>query len=447
MGSPLRLTLNGSSGRRASRGWDGVVASFEASEHAMSRFRETSEITSFNRLAGRGVMGLASDRLRRALVAADRARRITGGRFDPSVLVDLDRLGYRGAPLPDAGPPPDDESAVVERCGRHEVSLPRPVDLGGIGKGLALRWAAAELVAAGQTDFLLEAGGDLVARGADPAGDPWYVGIEDPAGGDDLAVIAATDTAIATSSVRVNQWIVDGRTVHHLIDPRTREPAASGLRAVTVALADPAWAEVWSKVLFLGGRHSIAAEARARGLACWWVTDDGLLEMTAAARAMTAWVAGEDDDPATASHGLRRQSARARSSSSAVGMPFAGAGSGDRERGRDDRAPGGRAQVEPVGQRRGEGAVERVAGADRVDRLDPGRMDGPRATAGHEHRPLRTERDQDRPAARVPTRAVAWPAPMGCRPTRRAPTAPRRSGSGCRRGPGCGGRARSPGPG
>ena len=162
MGSPLRLTLGGSAA--GDMAWDGVVASFEGSEHAMSRFRETSEITSFNRLAGRGVMGLASDRLRRALVAADRARRITGGRFDPSVLVDLDRLGYRGAPLPHVAPPPNGESAVVERRGRHAICLPRPVDLGGIGKGLALRWAAAELGAAGQTDFLLEAGGDLVAR-------------------------------------------------------------------------------------------------------------------------------------------------------------------------------------------------------------------------------------------------------------------------------------------
>ncbi len=191
---------------------------------------------------------------------------------------------------------PSGAAAVVERCGRHDLSLPRPVDLGGIGKGLALRWAAAELVAGGLTDFLLEAGGDLVARGADASDDPWYVGIEDPGGGDDLAVIAASDTAVATSSVRVNRWTVDGRTVHHLIDPRTREPADSGLLAVTVALADPAWAEVWSKVLFLGGRGSIAAEARSRGLASWWVTDDGALEMTPAARAMTAWVAQAEDD-------------------------------------------------------------------------------------------------------------------------------------------------------
>jgi thiamine biosynthesis lipoprotein len=218
---------------------------------------------------------------------------VTNGRFDPHILADLDRLGYRGAPLPGAVDARG-EGRVVERFGRNRMSLPRPVDLGGIGKGLALRWAAAELAAGGWHDVLLEAGGDLVVRGVGPAGDPWLLGIEDPCGGEDLAVIAATDVAVATSSVRLNSWTVNGRTVHHLIDPRTHEPADGGLLAVTVAFVDPAWAEVWSKVLFLDGREAIAAEARSRGLAAWWVGDDGVLEMTPAARMMTVWIAAED---------------------------------------------------------------------------------------------------------------------------------------------------------
>jgi thiamine biosynthesis lipoprotein len=215
------------------------------------------------------------------------------------VLVDLDRLGYRGAPLD--GPQPGDRplaartvSRIVEPTGRRGRSIARPVDLGGIGKGLTLRWAAASLVRAGAVDFLLEAGGDLVARGLDPDGVPWQVGIEDPGGdGEPLAVIVAQDLAIATSSIGVHRWSVDGRQVHHLLDPRTGEPAQGGLAAVTVAGPDPAWAEVWSKVLFVGGRDAIAAAARSRGLAAWWVADDGTFEMTAAARALTMWVAAE----------------------------------------------------------------------------------------------------------------------------------------------------------
>jgi len=64
---------------------------------------------------------------------------------------------------------------------------------------------------------------------------------------------------------------------------------------VTVFGPDPAWAEVWSKALFVGGGRAIAGEARPRVLAAWWVTDAGDLEMPAAARARTAWVEGEAD--------------------------------------------------------------------------------------------------------------------------------------------------------
>ena len=63
--------------------------------------------------------------------------------------------------------------------------------------------------------------------------------------------------------------------LHHLIDPRTGEPGGDGLAAVTVAGPDPAWAEVWSKALFVEGARSIAAAARSRGLAAWWVGGDG----------------------------------------------------------------------------------------------------------------------------------------------------------------------------
>ena len=149
---------------------------------------------------------------------------------------------------------------------------------------------------AASTRYLLEAGGDLVARGPGPDGDPWLVGIEDPAGGPEpLAAIAVEDGAVATSSVRLRSWVHDGRTVHHLLDPRTGEPAEAGLRAVTVVGPDPAWAEVWSKTLFIGGGARSRGEAR-RAWPRRLVGDRRreTLEMTAAARARTAWVEGED---------------------------------------------------------------------------------------------------------------------------------------------------------
>jgi thiamine biosynthesis lipoprotein len=314
MGSPLRLTVTGAAGGAALLAWGRVSNEFERAEQAMSRFREASDLTRVNRAASSGEVDPidVDARLRRALVAARRAQGLTGGRFDPRVLGDLERLDYRGAPLP--GPPDHDARrrpgatpwlTVVGR--RSAVAVVDPVDLGGIGKGLALRWAWRRLWA-GLTVLegagaLLEAGGDLVARGPSPDGGPWLVGIEDPgsergmgAEGADagdrphVAVIAVEHGAVCTSSVGVHRWRDSrGRLVHHLVDPATGEPGGAGLLSVTVASRDPAWAEVWSKTLFLEGARGIADAARLRGLAAWWVTESGSLEMTPAARPRTAW--------------------------------------------------------------------------------------------------------------------------------------------------------------
>jgi thiamine biosynthesis lipoprotein len=298
MGSPLRLTVPDLPD--VSKVWQLVVDEFEAAEAALSRFRDSSEVTRLNRRAGSGRAVVVSSRLRIALVAAERARRITEGRFDPRVLDDLDRLGYRGAPL-GAEPLPEGRAVpwgpAVRHVGRTALIVDDRVDLGGIGKGLTLRWAAARLEQIGCATFLLEAGGDVESRGRPPDADTWVVGIEDPAdGAGHLAAIACRPggEAVATSSMRINQWRIGGRDVHHLVNPATGEPGGSGLLSVTVAGPDPAWAEVWSKVLFLAGSGAIAGEARARGIAAWWVDASGVLAMTPAARSKTAWVAGED---------------------------------------------------------------------------------------------------------------------------------------------------------
>lgn len=298
MGSPLRLSLVVDPARtgareRADEAWSAVRDEFRASDEAMSRFADTSEITWLNRRAGRGEPVTLSRRLRQALVTSERARRQTDGRFDPRVLRDLERLGDRGAAIDRPGPTlgrPRPAGPVLEPAPGRRFRLEHPVDLGGIGKGLALRWAAAAVARHGVDAFLLDAGGDLVVRGTPPEDGPWRVGIEDPGGGPEpLAVVTAADGAVATSSIRRRRWSSGGVTVHHSIDPATGRPGGPGLLAVTVAGPDPAWSEIWSKTLFLAGRATVAGLARRQGLAAWWVTEDGTLEMTAAARQRTIW--------------------------------------------------------------------------------------------------------------------------------------------------------------
>ena len=97
LASPLRLTVTSAAVNAAvDRAWEAVVEVFAAVDTAMSRFREDSEITRLNR-AGAPVANL-SRYLVAALTAADRARRMTDGRFDARVVVDLERIGFGGVP-------------------------------------------------------------------------------------------------------------------------------------------------------------------------------------------------------------------------------------------------------------------------------------------------------------------------------------------------------------
>ncbi|MFM9135055.1 MAG: FAD:protein FMN transferase [bacterium] len=231
----------------------------------------------------------------------------TEGAFDPRVLTSLVALGYSAGDTFGSGPvdvsdvdaptpvrtawtPEFDEASSRVRVGEL------PLDLGGIGKGLAVR-GAREILRSAQAGraMLVEAGGDLATVGDGPHREPgesraWRVAVESPFGGSgSAAVLDASDAAVATSSIRLRSWKAAGRDVHHLIDPRTGEPAQGGIASVTVIADDPAWAEVWTKVLFLQGSARAGEFARARGLAALWIDVDGTVHVSGAMAPRVLW--------------------------------------------------------------------------------------------------------------------------------------------------------------
>jgi thiamine biosynthesis lipoprotein len=284
MASPISLHLPDLPDRVGEAVARAAAADIEASEQAMSRFREESELVQLNARMGEWVE--VSPRLYKALSASWQAGRRTDGLFDPRVLRTLEALGYTGTDRVDHPDRPGEWLARAPR--RRAVLLRSPIDLGGIGKGLAVRWAA-NIVRRVTSNYLLNAGGDLLAEGGGPDGEGWQVGVEDP--NKDGALRAALRTrgrcAVCTSSIARLRWEHKGMPVHHLIDPRTAHPGGAGLWAVTVLGSDPAWAEVQSKTLFLHGAEGIAAAARGR--AAIWITQDGGLHVTDEAEPSVFW--------------------------------------------------------------------------------------------------------------------------------------------------------------
>jgi thiamine biosynthesis lipoprotein len=280
MGSPLRLTLPGSHRPfEADAAWAIVLDTFRTAEADLGRFAMDSALSRLNAGVGRPVV--VPRTLARALAAAWRAYRMSAGRFDPRIIGALEAAGeHAGVALP-ASPArlgTDDRWLRLDSRAGH-ATVTAPVDLGGIGKGLALRWSAAALRAAGIDAFLVQAGGDIVAAGRGPADRPWVVRIEDPTATGEEITMRLGDGAVATSSVAVRRWLgEDGSVRHHLIDPSTLRPATPTWVSVTVTHADPAWAEVLSKVGFLAGGRIGSVLA---GRPAWWRGADGRLHGSA----------------------------------------------------------------------------------------------------------------------------------------------------------------------
>jgi len=259
----------------------------EAREAKWSRFRPTSELCRLNDAAGAPVV-VSPDSFALIARAVD-AWRDTGGRYDPSVLAALEAAGYDRdfdavARTGDAG---TDEHAAVPGCGAVElddlvsaVRLPPGValDLGGIGKGYAADGVSDELLGAhlpGVRGVLVNLGGDLRARGEAPAPHGWVVEVDDPLATGRTGLLAFGEGAIATSTKLRRAWDRGGRVLHHLIDPRTGEPAESGLASVTV-VAGEAWrAEVLAKAAFVAGADDGTALIGRAGATGLLVTDRG----------------------------------------------------------------------------------------------------------------------------------------------------------------------------
>ena len=207
-----------------------------------SRFRADSDLTRVNREPGRWVD--VDPLLVEAVRVAVRAAAATDGMVHPLLGRPLVTLGYdrdfrelrevETAPTDPSAPPVDAWRSIELDEDRVRIPAGTALDLGSTAKA----WAADVVAAALEQDLgepaLVSLGGDIMISA--PDGVPWRVTVaeqpsdlrERPACHVDL-----TAGGLATSSTRVRRWTRQGIVRHHLVDPRTGEPAAEVWRTVT----------------------------------------------------------------------------------------------------------------------------------------------------------------------------------------------------------------------
>ncbi len=240
-----------------------VERELAAIDLACSRFRSDSELVRLNESAGRPHR--TSALLFAALELALDAARLTDGDVDPTVGRALELAGYDRdwsllAPAHEEPAPTSATSPVLRlraRSGWRTVELDAAtrtvrvpsgihLDLGATAKAWAADRAALAARAAGGCGALVALGGDVATAGPAPD-EGWRVHVTDDHRSDPSApgqTISIGSGGVATSSTAVRRWSHAGRTMHHIIDPATGEPARSCWRTVSVAAADCAQANI-----------------------------------------------------------------------------------------------------------------------------------------------------------------------------------------------------------
>lgn len=262
MGTELELTASGTDAATAERAFDAAMAEMERIEQEMSEWRKGTPVSEINSLAGVEAVKV-SDELYGVISAALTVSELTGGAFDISWASMRGVWDFREGF--ERVPEKEELSAGLRLVDYRRIALDKTsrtvfletkgmaIGLGAIAKGYAVDRAMEAIVKAGVENAIVRAGGDMRVQGTDEGGEAWRIGVRHPRKkGALLATIPLTDISISTSGDYERFFIKDGVLYHHIIDPRTGQPARS-CRSVTILAPDTMTSDALSTAVFVLG--------------------------------------------------------------------------------------------------------------------------------------------------------------------------------------------------
>ncbi len=131
------------------------------------------------------------------------------------------------------------------------------LDFNAIAQGYSVDVLAGYLWSKGINNYVVELGGEVLAKGRNENNINWKIGIDQPsekAGTRSLqAIISLTDRALATSGNYSKFYIEDGKKYSHIIDPHTGYPAKHNLLSATVIAQDCMTADAYATAFMVMG--------------------------------------------------------------------------------------------------------------------------------------------------------------------------------------------------
>lgn len=221
---------------------------FQVINQSMSTYIKESDISKINR----NEAVLIDDHFIKVFDASKTIHKSTNGAFDPTIGVlvnawdfgpegDIDNLdSLKVANLM--------QSVGLDKVTRNNNRIVKEhpdtfLDFNAIAKGYAVDVVAQFLSAKGNQNYLVDIGGEIVAKGINTqSGNPWKIGIDDPNfdGSQSYSkVISLNNEAMATSGT-YRKYKVDreGNRYSHIIDTETGYPSKTNLLSISVIAND-----------------------------------------------------------------------------------------------------------------------------------------------------------------------------------------------------------------
>ena len=273
-----------------------ILGRLQEIDAVMSTWNKDSELSQLN-LAGAGVPTRVSEELAQILLLSIKLNLETEGAFDITVGPLVNLWGFGPAGELTRVPAEAEILEARKRTGTHHLDIDLPamvltkrvplyLDLSAIAKGYAVDETGAVLEDMGVRDYLVEIGGEILARGYRPPrrGDdkgkqpqPWRIAIEAPVSGGKAIqrIVNMNNLGMATSGDYRNYYERNGTRYSHIIDPATGRPVRHTLASVSVAHPRTVIADAWATALLVLGEERGRAIAEREQIAAYFIRREG----------------------------------------------------------------------------------------------------------------------------------------------------------------------------
>ena len=147
------------------------------------------------------------------------------------------------------------------------------LDPSGLVKGWAILCAAELLAGAGLSNFYVNAGGDIEARGKNHEGKPWRIGIQNHFNPmEQVKTLFLSNAGVATSGSYIRG--------DHIYNPKNRSENVTGIVSLTVIGPNVYEADRFATAAFAMGKRGIQFIEERNGLEGYMIDSAGIATMT-----------------------------------------------------------------------------------------------------------------------------------------------------------------------